>query len=161
RSATAKPAICASVASPARIADIACSTISAGRSSRRSRRPIASGHSAVFILTRTLPARVCAEPAEIASRVRCERAAGGLAALTDQAASFLLGKAAPHALLLAGGDRVLEARLAHRAHEADLLRSLGGVFRRRVEELGVGPEAAGVLPPTVNRLLDCHAVCLY
>src|SRR5262249_51937127 len=45
RSATAKPAIWASVASPARIAAMVCSASSGGRSSRRRSRPITSGHS--------------------------------------------------------------------------------------------------------------------
>ncbi len=59
---TANAAIWASVASPARIVDIACSTRSSGRSSRRSRRPMTSGHSAAFI-SRMLPAAVRATPA--------------------------------------------------------------------------------------------------
>ena len=43
---------------------------------------------------------------------------GGLAALADQAAAFPLVEAAPHALLLPGGDGVLEAGFPHRAHRA-------------------------------------------
>ena len=38
--------------------------------------------------------------------------------LADQAAAFPLVEAAPHALLLAGGDGVLETGLPHRAHRA-------------------------------------------
>src|SRR5262249_38357370 len=47
RSATAKPAIWASVASPARIVAMACSASSGGRSSRRRSRPVTAGHSVV------------------------------------------------------------------------------------------------------------------
>ena len=88
-------------------------------------------------------------------RPRVERGlerSGGLAALADQAAAFPLVEAAPHALLLAGGDRVLEAGLPHRADRADRLGLVGPRRRtpRRVEELGVGSQTAGVLAPVVG-----------
>ena len=44
-----------------------------------------------------------------------------------EAAALPLVEAAPHALLLAGGDRVLEAGLAHRADRADRLAASAAV----------------------------------
>src|SRR5262249_37785496 len=53
---------------------------------------------------------------------------GEAAATADQAAALTLRQSAPHAQVLATGDRVLEARLAHRALCADLLRGRGRLF---------------------------------
>ena len=126
RRPTANAAIWASVASPDRISDIACSIRSSGRSSRRSRRPMTSGHSAAFI-RRMLPAPPCGRSPHRAPGVRCVNYAVRRR-LADESAAFPFVESAPDALLLPGGDRVLEARFPHRADRAD---RLGGVGRRR------------------------------
>ena len=113
---------------------MACSIRSSGRSSRRSRRPMTSGHSAAVHPADATGARAagrgaarCAE-VEKGSLRRRSCGAGG------QPAPFLLVETTPHALLLAGGDRVLQARLAYRADRADRLRRVGA--RRRTPPAG-------------------------
>ena len=87
------------------------------------------------------------------------RASGGLAAPAHEAATFALREPTPHALLLPGGDGVLEARLAHRADAADRLRASAAVvgIGRRVEELGIGPQAAGVAAASCAVMMSCSS----
>ena len=147
-----KPAIWASVASPPRIVAMACPARSAGSSSCRSRRPSTSGHSAAVIAG-------CyrGESVRKAAQVPCARSeragnSGGLAALAHETSTLTFVETAPHALLLAGSDRVLETRLAHRAHRADRLGGVAGAvgFRGRIEELRVCAETTGVLTPMLG-----------
>ena len=77
---------------------------------------------------------------------------GGLAALADESAAFPLVETAPHTLLLAVHDRVLEAGFPHGADRADRLGLARPVVRlgRRVEELRIGAQTAGVLAPVIG-----------
>src|SRR5215470_11542192 len=74
---------------------------------------------------------------------------GGASTLADEPTSLTFGEPTPHALLLARGDRVLEARFTHGADPTDRLGGLGELVGvgRRVEHVGVGAEAARVLAP--------------
>src|SRR5689334_7135992 len=71
-----------------------------------------------------------------------------LAPLADETTALALGTASPHAVLLAHGEGVLQARLAHRTVGTDLLG-----FRRLVlvgdgiEDGGIDSAAAGLLTP--------------
>src|SRR4051794_28054064 len=89
------------------------------------------------------------EPHEAA----CRRArSGGFAALADEAATFPCVETAPHALLLAVRERVLQAGLPHRADGADRLGVERALVRlgRRIEELRIGTQTAGVLAPVIG-----------
>src|SRR2546421_1870846 len=72
---------------------------------------------------------------------------GGLAALPDDAPAFLLGRAAPDAVVLAVAQGVLEAGGADRTRAADRLGRLRGVIRARVEDLGIQAPACRLLAP--------------
>ena len=76
---------------------------------------------------------------------------GAAAALADEPPALPGGEPTPHAVLLAHGDRVLEARLAHRALPADRLGGLGGELVLflvvRVEDPGVDTPTLRVVTP--------------
>ena len=76
-----------------------------------------------------------------------------------QAATLALGQPAPDAELLAVVERVLQALHAHHAPAADLLGLPGGRSPLREEQVGVDPEAVGLVLPTALILceLDVHA----
>ena len=78
---------------------------------------------------------------------------GALAALAEQAATLLLGGAAPDAVALAVGEGVLEARLTHRADGTDALRLPGIVVRGGVEDRRVQTAAGPFLTP--GQVHDC------
>src|SRR5829696_8259642 len=71
----------------------------------------------------------------------------GSAALADDAPPFALGAPAPHALLLAEGEGVLEARLADGTLGTDLFGRVGLVVGGRVEGHRIEAAARGVLAP--------------
>src|SRR5689334_19514259 len=78
----------------------------------------------------------------------CSRSLRRAAALADDAAAFARRCTAPHADLLAGAERGLEARLTDEAHRADRLRGVAGVLVvLRIEELGVLALAPAQLSP--------------
>src|SRR5215207_7282270 len=71
----------------------------------------------------------------------------GSAALADDAPPFALGAPAPHALLLAEGEGVLEARLADGTLGTDLFGRVGLVVGGRVERHRIEAAARGMLAP--------------
>ena len=73
--------------------------------------------------------------------------AGGEGTLAAQAATLTLGQAAPDAELLAVGQRVLEAVLAHDAAAADLLGLAGRRASLGEEQVGVDAEAVRLVLP--------------
>lgn len=77
-----------------------------------------------------------------------KRSSGGLAVLADDPATLSLGQAAPDALTLSRGKRVLQTRLADRARCADGLGFLRVVVRHGVEDVWVNSTACGSLAPT-------------
>lgn len=84
-------------------------------------------------------------------------AAGARGAALERAA-LVLAQAAPHAGVLVGLERVLEAHLAHGATGADRLRLFDLVDRGAgvpdgEEQLGVSSEASGIVAPVHSRVL--------
>src|SRR5687767_14932921 len=143
RRATAKPAICAGVASPSRIVDRARPASSAVSSSPR-----------MSLVSRTGQKGVSAS-GDIACReyrwgVR-QGGSGGAASLAEHPAALPFGEPAPDSVLLAGGEGELQAGFAHGAHPADGLRLFGQavVFRRGIEHQGVAPLAEAGGPPVL------------
>src|SRR5436190_1368578 len=142
RSATAKPAIWASVASPARIVAMACSACSAGRSSRRRSRPITSGQRAGMGVVMRVSARA---PESIPPQIVVENPA------RDEPQLHLRGALDDRELL---GVPVVELRqmVFHvpggaehlQGLSRDLHRQLGGVVLRHRQERDVllGEQAA-------------------
>ena len=83
--------------------------------------------------------------------VRRSAGATGEGPLAAEAAALPLAHAAPDAELLAVGERVLEAVLAHDAAAADLLGLPGGRTPLGEEQVGVDAEAVGVVLPGRGR----------
>jgi hypothetical protein len=75
------------------------------------------------------------------------RALRGATALTDDAAAFLFGAPAPHAISFPQAQRVLETRLADRATEAHGLGHVGLLVGGRVEDLGIEATACSLVAP--------------
>src|SRR5688572_6814382 len=106
RRATAKPAICAGVASPSRIVDRARPASSAVSSSPRMSLASRNGQKGV----------------SASSDIGCREyrwgagdgGSGGAAPLAEHAAALPFREPAPDSVLLAGGERELQAGLAHR-----------------------------------------------
>src|SRR5690606_24435457 len=115
RRATMKAAICAEVAAPSSTSAMASRARSAGRSRPAVRSARTDGH----------PSKAMGS--------------GGPTALADDAPPLPLGGAAPHALLLADRQGVLEAGFAHVAPRAHLLGVLGFLVGGGVEDQRVEP----------------------
>src|SRR5215218_8270580 len=80
-----------------------------------------------------------------AGRSGAEDAAGGLRPLAPDAPPLPLGQPSPDAELLAVLQRELQALLAHDAPAADLLGLTRGGAALREEQIGVDPQAVGVV----------------
>ena len=134
------PAICADVASPARISAMAAAACSDVTS-----RPAVNG-------PRTLgQPPSCSSPGSGVAPVTAARdgvrALRGSAALTDDAAAFLFGASTPHPVSLARPQRMLEAGLAHGATEADGLGHVCLFVRNGIEDLGIEATTGGLVAP--------------
>ena len=66
----------------------------------------------------------------------------------DDALAFPLGGAAPHAVVLAVADRVLQACVADRADATDRLSLLGVLVGERIEDRRIEPPTCGLVQPT-------------
>src|SRR5581483_1993588 len=115
RRATAKPAIWEAVAPPSRIVASARPASSGARSSPRMSLASRTGQrvsASVDIAQRAYPS-TGAVPGWGAATL------GAAAALAEHPAALPLGEAAPHTVLLPGGQGELHAGLAYGAHAAD------------------------------------------
>jgi hypothetical protein len=70
-----------------------------------------------------------------------------LGTLTSQAAALALGEPAPDAEFLTVGEGVLETLLSHFATSTDFLGLAGGCAALGKEEVGVDPQAIGLVLP--------------
>jgi hypothetical protein len=70
-----------------------------------------------------------------------------LGALTSQAAALALGEPAPDAEFLTVGEGVLETLLSHFATSTDFFGLAGGCAALGKEEVGVDPQAIGLVLP--------------
>src|SRR5438132_2352361 len=156
RRAMANPAIWAGVARPSRIVARAPPASPAVSSSPRISLASSGGHrvpASIDIRQRAYRRHGRFPGYRTGPRFRegLTRGSGGAAPLAEDPAALPFCETAPHSVLLAGGQRELQAGLADGAHAADHLRFLGQavVVRRRIEDEGVTAPAEADGPPVL------------